>query len=291
MRFTSLITSVAFSLLATFVAGEARSDFDPYRYIVRRSEDPKVVSQPEYVRISTPNYDVTSSDFKPRIGLYQYDLSWTGIPAATALVEVKRSKSTYQVGVKVKTARAIDLFYRLRADFEGAFARKDFSPINGQFYARENSKVKFTRAAFRPNGYIFAEHGKTGKETNSISFNPGNNTLDPFSAAFLARGMAWAKGEERVFDTYNGKSRFLVGLKCIGSEIMEFQGQPRKVWVIEPKAKKVLSDSESKLRDARIFVSADANREIVRIESEVFIGSVVAELATFEANGVMPSEF
>jgi hypothetical protein len=270
-------------LAISLICSELHAEFDPYRYIARQSENVSSNGLPEHVRITTPIYNVDLSHFRPRIGVYQYDVSWAGIPAATAFVEVTRNQKAYQVGVTVKTVRAVDLFYRLRADFQGAFAASDFAPMSGTFHARENSKFKFTHAKFLPNGEILGEHGKTGRETKSIVFNPENNTLDPFSAAFLARSMPWEEGEERVFDTYNGKSRFLVGLTCVGTDTLEVAGNNQAVWVIEPRAKKVLSEGESKLRDAKIFVTADEYRDILRIESEVFVGSVVAELASFKA--------
>ena len=63
---------------------------------------------------------------------------------------------------------------------------------------------------------------------------------------------------------------------------MEVNGEMRDVWVIEPSVKKLnTSKQNNKLRSAKMYVTADKKREILEIDSEVFIGSVRTRLVGF----------
>ncbi|MCB0337900.1 MAG: hypothetical protein KDD62_16395, partial [Bdellovibrionales bacterium] len=54
------------------------------------------------------------------------------------------------------------------------------------------------------------------------------------------------------------------------------------VWVISPTVKKVGAEKNDKLREARIYLSSDARREILQITSEVFVGTVKTKLSSFQ---------
>lgn len=235
----------------------------------------------EKLLVSTPSYYGEQRHFQPELGTYEYNVSWSGISAASVFLTVNKTGFNYDISTKVKTSSGVGLFYKLRYEAAGTISGVDFSPMQSTISQQENSKVKTTALKFYPEGRVTSSH-KSGDKTREFDFNPNNPMLDPFSAAFMARSLDWEVRQTRYFDTFNGKSRYLISFTAADKIDMEVNGEKRKVWVIEPMVKKLNTTStKNKLRSAKIYITADEKREILEIDSEVFIGSVRTKLVGF----------
>lgn len=239
--------------------------------------------EPDQVRITTPSYRCDHARFDPPLGVYTYEASWQGIPAAELNVSISRDEQHYSVVASAKTYSGIDLLYKLRYRAVGLLSVTDFKPIRTSIRQQENSKVKLTDIEFADNGLIRAKREQIGKDDLvSVEFNPNNFTLDPFAAAFLARGFDWDSGETAELDAFNGKSRYLIQLTPVGKEMVEYKDEKRLAWVIEPRVSKLTDpEADKKLRSAKIYLSADKDRDVLKIVSSVFVGSVKTELESF----------
>jgi hypothetical protein len=227
-------------------------------------------------------YQPDFSQFEPRLGTYTYEVSWQGIPAAEAQVSIHQDGLRYVMTAFAKTYRAIDVFYRLRYRARGLISAVTFLPEQTEVENRENSRVKTVEMHFNNDGSI---HSLFKRNNNSevIAFDPQNQTLDPFSAGFIARSQNWSLGETKRFDTFNGKSRYIISLTAIGRETISFQNKKRDVWIISPQVSKVTDPNGlQKLHSAKIYVTADRSRDILQIVSSVFVGSVKTTLVRFE---------
>ena len=241
------------------------------------------------VLVSTPKYSAGYDDFKPAFGRYEYNVSWGGIPAATVYFNVEKKGQRYFLSTEVSTVRAIDIFYKLRYQAEGQISAVNFQPFFASLKSQENSKERNTEIKFSPEGEIHSIYTVNGEKKLELNFNPNNPMLDPFSAGFIARSLNWEKGQTRYFDTFNGKSRYLISFTAVDEQDFFINGQTRRVWVIEPKVKLLTSDKPNKkLRSARIYITADAAREILKIDSEVFIGTVRTKLVNFKPASKVP---
>ena len=114
-----------------------------------------------------------------------------------------------------------------------------------------------------------------------LIFNPSNFTLAPFSTAFLALSLDWKTGDKRSFDTYNGRNRYLIELTAVDQADIIIKGESRKAIVISPKITKLTDTETKKLRDARIYISADNSRQILKIPSDLFFGTVYTDMVDF----------
>lgn len=234
------------------------------------------------LRIATPTYAPAAGQFAPLFGTYKYDVAWQGIPAAEVTVELRGEGDRYRVTTSARTNNAIDIFYKLRYRAEGLISAFDLTPYKTIIDNRENSRQRLVQMTFHENGDIESVRSQTGREPRIARFNTGNFTLDPFSAAFLARSLTWEQGVSRDFDTFNGKTRYLITLTALEKVKMVVNGRTRDVWVISPTVRN-LNDpkSNSKLREAKIYITADPEREVLQIVSKVFIGSVTTKLVEF----------
>ena len=237
---------------------------------------------PDLVEVSTPVYEPSGSQLHQPLGTYTYTVGWEGIPAATVTFSVEQEGLYYRMVASAKTYSGIDLFYKLRYRAEGIISTVDFSPIRTTIDQQENSKRKFTEITYLDSGEVRTYRRTDDKEPIELQFNPNNFMLEPFSAAFLARSLAWEVGDERKFDTFNGKSRYLITLSCSERTKIKVNGDERDVWVIKPSVQNLTNvQQSSKLREAKIFVTADDKREVLQIKSSVFIGSVYTRLTAF----------
>lgn len=237
---------------------------------------------PDQVRVSTPAYS-PSSAFAPLLGLYTYAVTWNGIPAATLELKMARHGDEYELNAKAWTSRAIDYLYRLRYQSETVISAKTLAPKRSVSITRANAREKRMEMTFLPDGVIHSqEKDKRGKE-KSFRFDPANFTLDPYSAGLLALSLDWKVGDRRLFDAFNGKNRYLITLTALEEAVVTIGGVSRQAMVIRPAVQK-LTETEpdgKKLREARIFVSTGPSREILKIVSEVFVGSVNTTLVSF----------
>lgn len=238
---------------------------------------------PGEIQVTTPIYRPNFEEFEPRLGTYTYEVSWQGIPAAEAKVTIDQEGLRYQMSAFARTYSAIDIFYKLRYRAQGLISAVTFLPERTLVENRENSRVKTVEMNFRPDGMISSVFKRNDNNQEFFNFDPQNLTLDPFSAAFMARSLEWQKGETKTFDTFNGKSRYLISLTALGRETITFAGKSQDVWVISPRVQKVTEpNGPQKLNSAKIYVTADRSRDVLQIVSSVFVGSVKTTLVGFD---------
>ena len=240
---------------------------------------------PHLVKVTTPHYKPAPNFFKPKLGMYEYTVSWQGIPAASCTLTVSEAGGHYHVDAAARTYSGVDLLYRLRYEAKGTLEQHDLRPVSLVINHDENSRhknidIKFPKTA----GEITAVRSKSPQDPDKkfVAFAPDNFTLDPIGAAFLARSLPWEVGQSRDFDIFNGKSRYLITLTAVERTTITFQGAEKKVLVISPRVRNLTTTKpKAKLREAFIFITDDADREILKIESSVFIGTVTTQLDTF----------
>jgi hypothetical protein len=236
---------------------------------------------PEKVRISTPVYAPELSHFNPPLGQYAYTVSWNGIPAGMVELDLNRNGDDYEIKAIARTAEVIDYVYKLRFFTEATLSAETLLPRRSFFISQENSREKRIELEFLPNGEIHSERINHRGKLESIHFYPDNFTLDPYSTAFLALSMYWEVGDKRQFDTFNGKDRYLIELTAVSRTGIIVNGRNCEAIVISPSVKKLTDTDPKKLRKARIYISADDPREILKISSDLLIGSVDMDIVFF----------
>lgn len=239
---------------------------------------------PDAIKVSTPTYRVTLDKFKPRLGTYTYGVSWQGIPAASAKFTVSKEDNRYHLIADARSAKAIDLFYTLRYRADGFVSAVDLLPDRATIRHQEGSRIKNIDLSFTSGGEVFSVRTQNdGKPAEMLRFTPENQMLDPFSAGMIARSLDWKAGDVYQFDAFNGRSRYLITLSHVGFDKVWLNGKNYDCFVVSPTVRKLTEvQNSNKLRQAKIYVTNDDRRDILKIVSEVFIGSVVTELESFE---------
>lgn len=260
--------------------------------------EPKLVFadyiDPSEIQVKTEKYTPETTDF--RKGQYEYQVSWQGIPVASATVDIKNkeveSEKAYFVEAHAKTSKVIGVFYKLRHTSESLFYESTLKPIRFSSIQTENSRRRSSEIEFGENGEIRSALGKNGKKEDERKFVSENQTLDPISAAFLARSIPIEVGKKASFDVYNAKNRYLISFEVVGIEDISLPGQAekRRAYKVIPTLNKLTdTEGEKRFNRAEIWIAADETRDILKMETEVFVGSVSAYLKKFSPEGGNPS--
>jgi hypothetical protein len=236
---------------------------------------------PDQVKISTPIYTPELSHFNPPLGRYTYAVTWNGIPAGTVEVDLNRNGGDYEIKATVYTTKAIDYVYKLRYRTMAVVSAETLMPRRSFSFSRANSREKRIEMEFMPNGEIHSEYTDPYGKLESLYFDPDNFTLDPYSAGFMALSMEWEVGDKRQFDTFNGINRYLIELTAVDRTEITANGKICQAIVISPKVKKLTDTDTGKLRETRIYISAGDSREILKISSDLFIGSMDTDMVSF----------
>ncbi len=234
------------------------------------------------VRTEVPRPEFPQNEF----GTYTYDIDWQGVPIASAKVAVRESDCPetrcLTVRATARSGRAVDLFYRLRHLSESTFREDTVQPISFVQKQTENSYSREAKISWRADGTV-KSHFKKKKDPYDLEFAPNNSMFDPISAAFYAKSVPLEIGTTLEVDVFNGRNRFIITFNVIGREKVEVGEQTVDAFKIVPTVKKLTdTEGEKKFRSAAIWISDDKKREVLKMESEVFIGSVNAELVKFE---------
>lgn len=186
--------------------------------------------------------------------------------------------------------KLIDVFYRLRHTSESVFDARTLRPQQFSSHQRENSRERGSEIQFEEDGRIRSTNYKSGGETASLDFRSENLTLDPISAAFVARSLPVDQAREISFDVFNGKHRYLISFVVEGREQVAVGKKTYDAFRVVPSVQKLTdTEGEKRLQSAKIWVSADDSREVLKLESKVMIGKVSAKLAKFTPRSAQPS--
>ncbi len=209
-----------------------------------------------------------------------YQASWIGIPAAGGKVVLhprEGASALLSAEIWISTNRLTDKLYRMRdylcEDFTTSLKPTEMNIRQNEGRRHDTFNVTFDH---RDHVVTLVKHGPRGAQTRKfLSYNPSG----PVSGAMMALSQPLEAGDSLSFDAFSGTTRYIFELKVIrreriGTPLGEFDA-----FRIVPSVT-YLSDGKinDEVHDTTLWVSADARRLPLRVESAVFIGSVRIDL-------------
>ena len=214
-------------------------------------------------------------------GRLDYRLSWNGIPAADATVDVWRDPASpellYRVEATARTNWVVDVVWSLRAYAGSRFATIPPTPLWFRYDREINDERSVTDIAFESSPPYAIGTRRRRDRTNVVDVEePG--ILDPIAAIFHALSQPIEVGDTLAYELFTGESRYRVELRISGQEPVDVAGGTFPAWRVDPKVWKVGKGPEPRLRGATVWVSQEPVRALLRVRSEVFIGAVNCDL-------------
>jgi hypothetical protein len=213
-----------------------------------------------------------------------YHFGWGGFTAATAEVHFSKSPGNRVqldgTGHTIGLARALwrmDVNHHALAD--GARLR----PIEMEQVENVRSKKIVTKLAFNPHGVtrIRSESKDRNGTPKTKQFN-FPNLFDLHSSLLYARSQALRDQSVQRIVVYPANSAYLATLTVLGREKISIRSGNFNAIKLDLKLSRIGKtgklEPHRKFRRATIWLSDDADRLVLRIEAQIFIGTVFAEL-------------
>jgi hypothetical protein len=212
-----------------------------------------------------------------------YRFGWSGFTAATGDVHfVKPSESKLQLDGTGRTIGFVRALWKLDVNYHAVASAQTLRPIEAQQAEIYRSKKIVTHLTFTNNGVTRARtEGKGTTETKTRPFN-FPNLFDLFSAMLYLRSQPLKDGSVYRIVAYPATNAYLATVTVTGREKISVHTGSYNAIKLDLQLKRIGKhlqlEPHRKFRRATIWVSDDADRLLLRIEAQVFVGTVFAEL-------------
>lgn len=265
---------LALALLLFSPPARARQDGAPADPV----HPPKVLALPP--QIALPTYRPGPMPFRAGERL-TYVASWLGIPAAQAQIElnrVPRDPALWIAEATIRTTKAVDVFYKMRDYMQERFADGSFQPRAMDIRQRENHRHDDYTVTF-DHAQELVTMRKSGPRGIQLKRFSAANPWGMMSGAALALSQPLKVGDKFVLDLFSATSRYVLSFTVTGRDRLQTALGTVEALRIEPA---VVYMSDSRMRGeasaTTIWISADARKLPVRIESATFIGTIRIDL-------------
>ncbi|MBT3191986.1 MAG: DUF3108 domain-containing protein [Verrucomicrobia bacterium] len=234
--------------------------------------------------------------FAPKLGTYTYSIYWLTKTGAKATATIARSGDNYTMTTTARTGGFVDLFYRVRFKGEAILDAATLAPrkVEVAEIVRKTSKHAVMRFG---NGVVRSRRKRWKKDRPPFSVvdqdvdTKNGQIMDYFSAVLVARGIPWKLGDARTTTVFDGRGLNTVMLECVGRRRLKVKKQRLNTWHIKVKIVQlgtVHKDDDLIAENINLYLTADAAREIVRIEADTSYGDIKVKLDRFEPAGQHP---
>jgi hypothetical protein len=213
-----------------------------------------------------------------------YRFGWSGVTAATGEIHFsKPSNDRFQLEGTGRTIGFVRALWKLDVTQRAVANSQTLAPIELQQTENYRSKKIVTHLTFTDNGVTRKRtegEGATAKTTTRNFTLP--NLFDLHSAALYLRSQPLKEGNVYRLAVYPATNAYLAMIKVIGRDKISVRAGTYNAIKLDLQLKRIGKHLElephKKFRRATIWVSDDAERVILRIEAQIFVGTVFAEL-------------
>lgn len=208
-----------------------------------------------------------------------YDLTWTGVKAGTATLEFTGSGNSSKIISTARSASWVSVFYTVDDRIESTLTAPDSSspiglPMNYRVKVREGRHRRDKEVVFRHDIRQARYIDHLGGDNDNYDIH--ENTFDPLSSFFFVRKARIEVGKSIFVNVFDSKKLWNVEVQVLRREKIETKLGSFNTIVIKP-----LMKSEgifNRKGDILIWLTDDAKRIPVKIETQVKIGYITATL-------------
>jgi len=212
-----------------------------------------------------------------------YRFGWSGLTAATGDVHfTKPSENKLQLDGTGRTIGFVRALWKLDASYQAIASAETLRPIEAHQIESYRSKKIVTHLTFTNNGVTRTRtEGKGVAEAKTRQFN-FPNLFDLVSAMLYLRSQPLKERAVYRIVAYPATNAYLATVTVVGREKISVHAGNYNAIKLDLQLKRIGKQRQlephRKFRRATIWVSDDAERLLLRIEAQVFVGTVFAEL-------------
>ena len=230
----------------------------------------------------------------PRPMHARYGLSWSGFPGANADVRLtKPAGDRFQFNGTVHTIGLVRALWK----FDGTHASRVDA---GTFHPLEMKQIENVRNKKIVTSLSFDSSGVTSRETETPGPSAGPkirrfdfpNLFDLYSALLYLKSQSLQDRSIQRIVVYPATSAYLATVTVLGRERLTGPSGTYNAIKLDLESSKVGKNRElephRKFRRATVWLSDDSDRLLLRIQAQIFVGTVVGELQSVEFEGGRP---
>lgn len=213
-----------------------------------------------------------------------YHFGWAGFTAATGEVHfAKPSESRFQLEGTGRTTGFVRALWKLDVNYHALADAETLRPVETKQTESYRSKKFTTHLTFTAKGVTRTRtEGRTGSERAKPHEFSFPNLFDLHSALLYLRSQPLGNGNVQRIVVYPATSAYLATVTVIGREKISVHAGTYNAIKVDLQLHRIGKNLElqphRKFRHATVWVSDDSDRILLRIEAQIFIGTVFAEL-------------
>jgi hypothetical protein len=212
-----------------------------------------------------------------------YRFGWSGLTAATGDVHFTKSpENKFQLEATGRTIGFVRALWKLDVNYRAIATAETLRPIETEQIESYRSKKIVTHLTFTNNGVTRArteDKGSAEAKTRQFNFP---NLFDLFSAMLYLRSQPLRDRSVYRVVAYPATNAYLATVAVVGREKISVHAGSYSAIKLDLQLKRIGKhrqlEPHRKFRRATIWVSDDAERLLLRIEAQIFVGTVFAEL-------------
>ncbi len=230
----------------------------------------------------------------PRPMHARYGFGWSGFPGATADVHLSRSTgSRLQLDIAGRTIGLVRGLWKFDANHTSIVDAATLHPVEVRQVENVRSKKTVTNLAFEATGVTSKVTETPGKNAEpKIRRFDLPNLFDLQSALLYLRSQPLEQGNVQRIVVYPATSAYLATATVLGRERLTVPAGTYNAIKVDLQLSKIGKDRDlephRKFRRATGWVSDDSDRVLLRIEAQIFVGSVFLELQSVEFENAKP---
>src|SRR3954471_19892247 len=224
----------------------------------------------------------------PRPMHARYGFGWSGFPGATADIRLnKPSSDRLQLDVSARTIGLVRALWKFDATHTSIVESSTLRPLTVRQFENDRAERRLTDLSFSPEGVVskVTETPGNGPKVRRFDFP---RLFDLQSAVLYLRSQLMQEGNVHRIVVYSATAPYLATVTVLGRERITVPAGKFNAIKFDLQLNRI-KDGElqphRKFRRATAWVSDDADRLFLRIEAQVFVGAVFAELQSVEFEG------
>lgn len=213
-----------------------------------------------------------------------YRFGWAGLTAATGEVHFTApSETNFQLDGTGQTIGFVRALWKLDVNLRAVANSQTLRPVETQQTEKYRKKSFVTRLTFTNKGVTRARtetrDGSTTNKTRQFNFP---DLFDLHSAMLYLRSQPLTDRSVHRVVVYAATNAYLATLTVVGRDEISVRAGTYKAIKADLRLERIGKHLElephRKFRRATIWISDDRDRILLRIEAQVFVGTVFAEL-------------
>jgi len=224
----------------------------------------------------------------------QYGFGWNGLTAATADLRLaKTADGLLRLDATGRTIGFARTLWKYDAKHVGISEARSLRPIEVRELEVMRSKQFNTRLDFTPTGVTSQREERRGSaiksKTRQFDFP---NVLSLNSALYYLRTQPLLDGAVERVVVYPSTTAYLCAVTAVARERITVSAGSYQAIKLDVQLNKIGKQREllphKKFKRATVWLSDDADRLVLRIEAQIFVGAVFAELQSVQFENANP---